>query len=359
MILSRRKKEVKIFYVMRKAILSLLVLFVVAGVFAQTNDVFTETGINIISKDPVKGSSLSFGGIYNKSRAYLVFNQFWVDGKIGLLMSSNNEWDSAYIGMMSDDTYINMGFTPAWHSEIVLGTDYDKVIPGTYLFAYDDILPDARFGNQGATYIFKGFKPFTGLNLAANLPIQYNMFTSESGMETNTAIYYESNFGLNLGTRMSFDFVNDFSMGIYLSGGVSEPFSWMLGYSYKGTGYDGLTPADHYFDGSMGADFGMLYLGADFEIGFDGPHKSRPMYMGILAKIKPVSAVTVQLTTLYSIENTKDYSNSTNTLTFKPKVKFEKEYFEFGIGADIMVLDTPAAETGVGLSFPVYMKYWL
>lgn len=350
----------KFFYssTLRKAILSLLVLFAVAGAFAQSNEVYTETGVNVFSKEPVKGPSVTFGGLYNKTRAYLVFNQFWVDGKIGVLLGSTDKWDSASFGLMSDDTYINMGFTPAWHSELVLGTNYDKVIPGTYLFAYDDVLPDARFGNNGLTYLFKGFKPFTGLSMAVNTPLQYEMFTSENGMEANTAIYYESDFGLNLGTRMSFDFVGDFSMGLYLTGGISEPFSWMLGYSYKGTGYDGLTPAKHYFDGSMATNLGMIYLGADFELGFDGPGKSRPMYMGLLAKVKPTSSVTAQLATLYSIENAKDYSNSVNTLTFKPKVKFEKEYFEFGVGADIMVLDTPAQETGVGFSFPVYMKYW-
>lgn len=353
-------KEVKVFCFssVKKVVFALLVLFVGAVVFAQTNEVYTETGSNVFTKEPVEDAPLTFGGLYNKSYGFLQFERFWVEGKIGVALYSNDEWNSSNFGLIADDTFLNIGFAPAWHSAFVLGTNYDKIIPGVQLYAYDDVLPGGRFGNNGLTYVFTGIAPMLGLTMALNVPFQYQMFTDDNGLETNAAIYYESDFGVNVGTRMTMDFAGDFAMGAYVSGGLERPFSWMAGYTYKGTGYDGSVPANHYIDASMAAKLGMFNLGADFEIGFEGVNDSRPLYAGVMAKVKPFSFMGAQLTALYSISDTKDYDNSFNVLTLEPKVTLEMDYCEIGLGAEITVFDSPFQDTAVGLAFPVYMKYW-
>lgn len=343
---------------LRKVVFSLMVLFAAAGMFAQANEVYTEIGSDVISKEPVKDADVVFGGFYNKTLATLVFDKFWVDAKIGVALYSNDEWDSSNFGILGGDTHLNVGFMPMWHSEVVVGTDYDRIIPGTYLYAYDDVLPNARFGNTGATYVFSGLKPLLGISMAVNVPFQYLMFTDDNGFDMNAAVYYESDFGINVGSRMFTDFEDNFSIGGYVSGGLGTPFFWMAGYTYKGVGYDSLNPADHYLDGSFGVDLGFVYLAGDFEIGFKGVNDARPLYTGILAKINPLDVMTAQLGVLYSVSNTKDYDNSYNALTFKPKVLLDVSNFEIGIGADITVLDSPVQDTAVGLAFPVHVKYW-
>lgn len=341
----------------KKVVLTLMVLFAMGISFAQVNDVYTKIGSNIFTKEPIKDSDVVFGGIYNESRAFLNFDQFWVDGKVTGAIYSVDEWNSVNFELLESGTYINAGFSPFSFLEFVVGTNYDRVLPGTYMYAYDAILPNARFGNTGATVIFTGLKPILGITAAANIPFQVGMFSDYNGMEINAALYYESFFGIDLGTRIYGDFNDDFAIAAFLSGNLGS-FNWMAGYTHNGTGYNNVIPADHYIDASVQFGLGMFAMGADFEIGFGGINDSRPLYTGIRAEFEPISSMNAQLAVLMSVADTKDYENTTKSLLINPKIAFDMNYSEIGIGAEILICDVPNQDNAVGFAFPVYFKHW-
>ncbi|MBO5137055.1 MAG: hypothetical protein J6B81_00965 [Spirochaetaceae bacterium] len=342
----------------KKLILGLMILLISGFAFSQTNEVYTKVGSDVLTKAPVEGSDVVFGGLYSDTGTTLIFENFWVDGRIGLAVYSIDEWDSVNFGVLDEITHINAGFAAPGNSELVIGTDYDRTIPGAYMYAYDDVLPDARYGNTGVTYTFSWLKPLIGLTIAGNIPFQDFMFSDVNGLEVNGAIYYESDFGINVGTTMYGDFKDSFSIGAYVTGGVDSVFSWLLGYTYNGTGVTGLIPADHYFDGSMSFDFGMFDMAADFELGLDGVNSSNPLYAGLLASFTPFPAMTAQVGVKMNVADSKNYSDSYKAFSVNPKVLFNMESAEIGVGAEIVMADYPVVGAATGFSIPVHFKYW-
>ena len=74
--------------------LKMLMLFVSSSLFmfSQQNEIYNKIQINVASKNPTKDAKTSFGGFFNEAKALVYFDNFWVEGRIGLnFISSNNE----------------------------------------------------------------------------------------------------------------------------------------------------------------------------------------------------------------------------------------------------------------------------
>lgn len=323
--------------------------------FAQ-NEVYNKLGSDIVVKQPIANSDFRFGGFYNEAKALVYFDTFWVEGRIGLKFSLDE--NIGKIAIMSDRTYGNVGWTPFPYSEFVFGTNYYKMIPGTYMNSFDDVLPSARFAKSGFTYLNTSLKEKTGLTFAVNIPLQYEMFSENHGMDLNGAIIYENPLNFNLGTTMYSDFQNDYMLGLFASGGnYSSPFSWMVGYTLNGKGINCATPADHYFDTTLKFIVEKLSVSTDFEIGFNNDGKKVPIYAGFLGAYSPISAFTAKLGAMYTLSNASDYDNSNNVLFLYPRFVFTHEKHEFAVGTQITLADTIGNEA-VGLAFPIHWKYY-
>ena len=198
--------------------LKMLLLLVSSSLFmfSQQNEIYNKIQINVASKNPTKDAKTSFGGFFNEAKALVYFDNFWVEGRIGLNFISSNNWESGQVEIMLDRTHGNVGWTPFEHSEFVFGTQYYEMVPGTYMNAYEDALPDGRYGKSGATYSCTALKDVAGFTFGMNYPIQTNMFTEDNFLKTNFGINYESDYGINAGTTIYTNLSNEFSIGITL-----------------------------------------------------------------------------------------------------------------------------------------------
>lgn len=353
-------KSTKILGMKRLLVGLLLVITLGMGVAsAQIVDVYNKLGSDVVIKPAVKGAEPFFSGIYDEARAWVTFDDFWVEGRVGMNMTTNNLWETGVIEIMPDKTYGNVGWTPFDGSEIVFGTLYYKTVPGTYMNAYDDNLPAGRYGKNGATYLFTGLKDMTGFSMGANIPFQRNMFSDVSFAELNGAIYYESLGGLNGGVSFFTNLKNDVTIGAFFSYTEADPLTWMIGYTYNGYGIDGETPMTHAIDATMKLDMGFFNISTDFEIGFNvGDDESIPIYAGLLGKFFVMPDLEAKLGVLYRVGDAKDYEMSENLIYIYPRFSYYLGPHEFCAGTQITISDMPVVETGVGLAFPIFWKYY-
>lgn len=345
-------------FTLKRLIISLMVLFAVGFGFSEANEVFNEFGVNALTRDPVENGEVVFGGIYNDTGVMLDLERFWVDARVRMDMFSLDEWESAEINLINNKTHINAGFRPLDNMEFVVGTDYDSMLPGGFMYAYNDVIPNARYGNTGLTYKYTGLKPLIGLTMAMNLPLQNRMFTEDNAIEMNGAVYYESPIGINLGTRFYGNWIDDFSMAAFVSGGLDSKISWVAGYTYNGTSVDGLTPADHYIDTSTNFAFGFMDLSTDFEIGFKGINDASPMYSGIQLALNIFGSIVPKMTVMYNVSDASDFGNSVRTLLLHPRILFEQDYYRISVGTELLFVETATTDMEVGFSIPIYLKYW-
>ena len=344
----------------RIAIAMLLVITLgVGAASAQIIEVYNKLGSDVVIKPAVKGADPFFSGIYNEARAWVIFDDFWVEGRVGMNMTTNNLWDTGVIEIMSDKTYGNVGWLPFDGSEIVLGTLYYKTVPGTYMNAYDDALPAGRYGKTGATYLFSGLSPMTGISMGVNVPFQRDMFSDVSFFQVNGAVYYEGTGGLNGGVSYFTNLKNDVTLGAFFSYTGDDPLTWMVGYTYNGYGIDGETPIDHAIDATMKFDMGFFSISADFEIGFNVEEGSNmPIYTGLLGIVYPMPDLALKMSALYIIGDAKDYAMSENLIFLYPRASYYLGPHEFSVGAQVTISDMPVVDTGVGLAFPIFWKYY-
>ncbi|MBQ5848020.1 MAG: hypothetical protein IIW49_03785, partial [Treponema sp.] len=115
----------------KSIMLKMLLLFVSSSLFmfSQQNEIYNKIQINVTSKNPTKGAKASFGGFFNEAKALVYFDNFWVEGRIGLNFISSNNWESGQVEIMPDRTHGNVGWTPFEHSEFVFGTQYYEMVP--------------------------------------------------------------------------------------------------------------------------------------------------------------------------------------------------------------------------------------
>lgn len=337
----------------------ILLLSVVIPLSAQHIDAYNKLGSDVVIKQPIPNSEFNFGGFYNEAKALVYFERFWFEGRIGMKFSLDNN-NVGKLAIMSDRTYGNVSWTPFSYSEFVFGTNYYKMIPGTYMNSFDDVLPSARFAKTGFSYINTSLKENAGLTFAVNIPLQDEMFSENHGMDINGAIIYENPLGFNLGTTMYSDFQDDFMLGLFASGiNLKLPVTWMIGYTLNGKGINGATPADHYFDTTLKFTGEKFNISTDFEIGFNNDNdKKIPIYAGVLGVYSPISAFTAKLGAMYTISNASDYNNSNNVLFLYPRFVFTHEKHEFAVGTQITFADTVENNSAVGLAFPIHWKYY-
>lgn len=345
----------------QKKIISLVFLNLIGTLitFAQTNEIYNKIQIEPISKSPIKDSKLSFGEIFNEAKALLYFSDFWVEGRIGLKFYSLDNWNSGKIETMDDRTHGNIGWYLSKDCELVFGTQYYKMIPGTYMNAYEDALPDGRWGKTGAAYINTKLKDIYGLSFGINIPIQDEIFTSTNYFKINGSVVYESPLNLNIGSAIYTDLYNDFSIANFISSNQGNPFTWMLGYTYNGTGIDGKTPATHYFDSTMNLKTKKFLTSTDIEIGYNDDLNTNPMYLGLLGIYYPIPEIQAKCSILYNVSNINDYSESQNTLFIYPRFIFTILNNDISIGPEFTIVDMPNSSSQLGFSFPIYWKHSL
>ena len=339
--------------------LKMLFLFVSSSlfIFSQQNEIYNKIQIDVASKSPTKDAKTSFGGFFNEAKALVYFDKFWVEGRIGLNFISSNNWESGQVQIMSDRTHGNVGWTPFEHSEFVFGTQYYEMVPGTYMNAYEDALPDARYGKDGATYICSAIKDLTGFSFGMNIPIQTDMFTEDNFLKTNFGIIYESDYGINAGTTIYTNLSDYFSIGNYISGDPSKPFTWMVGYTYNGTGINGETPATHYFDSTFNLILKQFNFSADFEMGYNIDNNTAPMYAGFTGIYYPIPTIQVKVGVLYNATDTTDFVESQNVLLLYPRLIFTVGNNDISVGPQITFSAMPNESSYVGFDFPIYWKH--
>lgn len=348
--MNKSKKIIGLFF---------LAVIIIIPVQAQYNEIYNKLGSDLAVKVPGENEKFIFGGFYNEAKALVYFDRFWVEGRIGLKFSLDGN-NVGKVTTMPDRTQGNVGWTPFTGSEFVFGTNYYKMVPGTYMNAYDDVLPSARYGKNGFTYVFSGLKDETGVSLALNVPFQDSMFTGNHGVDVNGAVIYEGEKNINFGTTFYTDFSDDYSVGAYASGGAyGSPFVWMAGYTLNGKGINNATPADHYFDTTIKITREKFSLSADFEVGVNNSSDGKiPLYAGILGIYFPVPTVQVKLGAMYTLTDASDYHRSNNVLFLYPRVLIGMGKHEFAVGTQVTLLDTSISDSPtLGFAFPVHWKY--
>lgn len=334
----------------------LLVMFVLVSGFSQSSEVYNKFQMDFVSKAPTDESKVEFGGFFNEAKALIYFDEFWVEGRIGLRFCSTDGWESGKVQIMSDRTHGNVGWFLGDIAEVVFGTQYYKMLPGTYMNAYDDALPDGRYGKDGYTMLFTPLRDIFGLSMAFNVPLQDDMFTESSLMKVSGSFIYESPFDINFGSTIYTDLKDDISIASFLSGNPRNVFMWMIGYTYNGTGIDGTIPATHYVDSSMKITLPRFELSGDFEIGYNSDTDTTPMYAGLLGIFYPIPSLQTKLGLLYNVSNLTAYEESKNILFIYPRVIISIMNNDISIGPQITIADMPNADSKVGFSFPVYWK---
>lgn len=345
-------------FTLKTLILGLMVLFAAGAGFSEANEVFNEIGVNAITRDPVENGEVVFGGVYNDTGVKLDLERFWVDARVRMDLFSLNEWETAEINLINNKTHINAGFRPFKSMDFTLGTDYDSILPGGYMYAYNDVIPNARYGNTGFTYEYTGLKSLLGLTMAMNIPLQNKMFSNDNVIEMNGAVCYESPIGINLGTRFYGNWIDDFSMAAFVSGGANSRISWVAGYTYKGKSVDGLTPADHYIDTSTNFALGFIDISTDFEIGFKGINNASPMYNGIQVALNIFDSIIPKMTVMYNVSDAKNFDSSVRTMVLHPRLLLEKDNYRISVGTELLFVETATSDMEVGFSVPIYLKYW-
>ena len=333
------------------------ILFVSSLCFAQ-NEIYNKMQVNIINRNPQNDSPITFGSFFNEAKALVYFNHFWVEGRIGLQFQSLDNWKTGEIAIMKDRTHGNVGWTLFKNQEFVFGTQYYKMLPGTYMNAYEDALPDGRYGKTGANYETTVLKEKTGLTFGLNIPIQDKMFTKDNFAKVHGAIIYEPLQEFALGTAFYTDLKDDIKLATFLSGQTEKlPFSWMVGYTYNGTGINGETPATHYFDSTFNVLFSKVNLAADFEIGYYDKNDTVPLYVGLLGIYFPKPTIQLKATILYNALNAKDFETSQNTLFIYPRVILTIGKNDISIGPQFTLLHVPNSKIEAGFAFPIYWKH--
>ena len=61
---------------------------------------------------------------------------------------------------------------------------------------------------------------------------------------------------------------------------------------------------------------------------------------------------------LYRVGDAKDYQMSENVIFIYPRFSYYLGPHEFCAGTQITISDMPVVETGVGLAFPIFWKYY-
>ena len=70
----------------------LLVITLGMGVAsAQIVDVYNKLGSDVVIKPAVKGAEPFFSGIYDEARVWVTFEDFWVEGRVGMNFTTNNK----------------------------------------------------------------------------------------------------------------------------------------------------------------------------------------------------------------------------------------------------------------------------
>ena len=343
----------------KSIMLKMLMLFVSSSLFmfSQQNEIYNKIQINVTSKNPTKDAKTSFGGFFNEAKALVYFDNFWVEGRIGLNFISSNNWESGQVEIMPDRTHGNVGWTPFEHSEFVFGTQYYEMVPGTYMNAYEDALPDGRYGKSGATYICTALKDVAGFTFGMNYPIQTDMFTEDNFLKTNFGIIYESDYGINAGTTIYTNLSNEFSIGNYISGNPSKSFTWMVGYTFNGTGINGETPATHYFDSTTNIVLKYFNISADFEFGYNVDTQTAPLYAGFTGIYYPIPTIQVKLGILYNASDATEFTESQNVLFIYPRLIFTINNNDISIGPQFTISAMPNEQSHMGFSFPIYWKH--
>lgn len=341
---------------MKQNALKLLVLLLCTSL-GYSNEVFTEVGIDAVKKSTVKGEQATFGGTYVDAGAQLYAENFWVDGRIRLDLYSTDSWKTASVGLITDKSHINLGFNPWYGSEFIVGTDYDAIFPGAYMYAYNDISPNGRYGNTGLTYHFLWLKDIAGLTFATNLPMQKDMFKDDNGMEMNFAMFYQSILDLNMGLRFHTNYLKDFGFGTGISGGLNSIFSWNVGYSYNGEGLN-KNVAEHYFDGSTNLIVPGITISLDMEWGLNDQRGMDPLYVGTQFAVTAFDYLIPKLTLMYNVEDTKEIVDCTKSVLINPRLLYERNNYRISVGAEILYITTDGKESQVGLNVPIYLKYW-